>query len=72
MAELIWTGLYLGVCEINPKHRFHCDGLGKSNFAKNRPGQLIGINKVCCGRPIKFEKVMRDLDPKKGRKRAKK
>lgn len=62
MGTLKWTGLYEGVCKINKKHQFHTDTMDNYNVAEKRPGQLIGPSRVCCGHPIKYTKVMRDIE----------
>ena len=48
MAKNVWTGGYEGVCEINKKHQFHCDSLEK-------------ISRSCCGRKVKYEKIMHEV-----------
>jgi hypothetical protein len=59
MAEkLIWTGLYLGVCRVNKKHRFHCDSLGPMRRGDDRTGRSITVTKACCGQPVNFVKVI--------------
>jgi hypothetical protein len=59
MAEKsIWTGLYLGICEVNKKHQFHCDSLGPMRREDDRTGRSITVTKSCCGRPINFTKVI--------------
>ena len=51
-----WTGAWIGTCVINSKHKFYGDIM-----TPTKPGGA-SLSKVCCGRPVKYEKEIREVE----------